>query len=306
MIVRAAYPDEYLTTMLPAVDEVVLGSFEQFEPQFSKVFRMKTSQRSIEQSTEVTGLSTFGVVPEGKGLTYDSPLRVGNKTWIHLQYGLGFKASKIAMDDDKFAMISGLGQQLGKSAFETREVTAALTFNNAFSSSFPGIDGVSLINTAHPLANGSTQSNSLPYASDLDVISLQMLMNIMRRTRDHRGKLRRLRPQKLIVPPELQYVASELLKSSMRPDTANNTSNAFKDGDAMPITSFMVWDYLTDPRSWFLETDPSDTGLTWYDREKFNTAHGIDFETRSVKTAGWMRFSTGFRTFYGVAGAPSS
>ena len=70
--------------------------------------------------------------------------------------------------------------------------------------------------------------------------------------------------------------------------------------------SWMVWDYLTDPHAWFLQGEKSDTELRFYDREAFNTVHDIDFDSRSVKTAGWMRYSVGYNGFYGIYGVPSS
>lgn len=58
--------------------------------------------------------------------------------------------------------------------------------------------------------------------------------------------------------------------------------------------------------SWFIEADPEETELRWYDREAFNTVHGIDFDSRSMKTAGWMRNSCGWNGWFGVFGVPSS
>ena len=92
-----------------------------------------------------------------------------------------------------------------------------------------------------------------------------------------------------------------------RSDTANRAINAFRRRSGMPsFESWMVWDYLTDPDAWMVEGDVQDTELRYYDREAFNTVHDIDFDSRSVKTAGWMRFSCGFNGFYGLVGVPSS
>ena len=98
-----------------------------------------------------------------------------------------------------------------------------------------------------------------------------------------------------------------MLGGSDRADTANRTINAFKRRSGMPsFDSWMVWDYLTNPDAWFLEAEKEDTELRYYDREAFNTVHDIDFDSRSVKTAGWMRFSVGYNGFYGIYGIPSS
>jgi len=307
MLVRQSLPDLNLTSMLPAIDEVVMGKYNQYPPQFQSIYRMKSSTRGIEQTTEVTGFGTIPVVGEGVGVRFDTPLPGFRKTYLHLQYGLGFKVTKIARDDDQFGVVVKLAAELGKSAHETREVTAAYNFNRGFDPTFPGPDGVPLFSTAHPLVGGGVQSNMLAIAADPDVDSIRAILTLMRRTVNHRGLRQRIVPKTLILPPELEFVGAEQLGGDTRPDTANRAINAFKRRSGMPsFESWAVWEYLNDPHAWFVEADPEETELRWYDREKFNTVHGIDFLSRSLMTAGWMRFSCGWNGFFGIAGAPSA
>lgn len=306
MFIRTITPDLYLTTMLPAIDEVVQTKYARFPEEFSEVFRMESSSRSIEQTTEITGFGQFAMVPEGDVTRYDEPLPGFSKTYTHGQYSLGFKVTKPAQDDDKFGVVKKFATELGRSASETKEVTAASIVNTGFTGS-NGPDGVTLFSTAHPLIGGGTQTNRAAVATDPDVTSIQLALRDMRNTLDHRGKKQRIPPRKLIVPPNLEFIAAELLGGDTRPDTANRAINAFKRRSGMPsFDSWMVWDYLTDPDAWFIEADVSDTELRFYWREQFNTVHDIEFDSRSVKTAGWMRFSVGFNGFYGIYGVPSS
>jgi hypothetical protein len=95
----------------------------------------------------------------------------------------------------------------------------------------------------------------------------------------------------------------EVIGGNSRPDTANNTPNAIKRRSGMPaFDEIFVWDYLEDADAWFISADKADTELRWYDREKFNTVHDVDFKSRSIMTAGWMRFSVGYSSWYGVFG----
>lgn len=306
MFIRTLFPDLFLQSMLPAIDEVVMTKYSEFPEEYSEVYRTDTSTRAIEQTTEVTGFGQMSVVPEGGDTRYDEALPGFNKTYVHAQYSLGFRVTKVAMDDDKFGVVRKLATELGRSAKETREVTAANPFNTGFTSN-TGPDGVSLFSTAHPLIGGGTQSNRLAFASDPDVTSMQLLLTLMRQTTDHRGKRIRIPPKKAIFPANLEFIGAELLGGDTRPDTANRAINAFKRRSGLPsFDSWMVWDYLTDPDAWFVEGNVADTELRFYDREKFNTVHDMDFDSRSVKTAGWQRFSLGFNGFYGIAGVPSS
>jgi phage major head subunit gpT-like protein len=306
MFIRTLFPDLYLQSMLPAIDEVVMTKYSRFPDEFSEVFRMETSSRSIEQTTEVSGFGQFTVVPEGDTTRYDEALPAFNKTYTHAQYGLGFRVTRVAMDDDKFGVTRKLATELGRSAKETVEVAAANVFNTGFTSA-TGPDGVALFSTSHPLVGGGVQTNKLSYATDPDVTSIQLALTDIRNTVDHRNKKLRIPPKKMIVPPSLEFVTAELLGGSDRPDTANRTINAFKRRSGMPsFDSWMVWDYLTDPHAWFIQCEKEDTELRFYWREQFNTVHDIDFDSRSVKTAGWMRFSCGYNGFYGIYGIPSS
>lgn len=306
MFIRTLHPDLFLSSMLPALDEVILGKYSETPPEFQKFFRMETSDRSIEQTSELTGFGTFGLVTEGSPTVYDQPLPAFNKTYTHGQYTLGFRSTKIAMDDDKYGVSKKLATELGKSAKETREVAAASVFNTGFTTA-NGPDGKALFATDHPLIGGGTQTNRLSAASDPDVTSVQLALTDMRNTVDHRGKKIRIIPVRAISPPELEFAFAEILGGAQRGDTANNTINAFKRRSGLPsFETWDVWDYLTDPHAWFIQADVSQTEVRWYDREKFNTAHDVEFDTRSVKTAGWMRFSYGHNAPWGNYGAPSS
>jgi len=306
MYIRQSFPDLNLASMLPAIDEVVMAKYTRFPDQYSEVFRMETSSRSIEQTTEVTGFGQFSVVPENDKTVYDDPLPGFNKTYIPAQYSLGFKVSRIAQDDDKFGVVRKLASELGKSAKETKEVTCASVFNTGFTSA-TGPDGKTLFAVDHPLVGGGVQTNRLAFATDPDVTSIQLALTTMRQTVDHRGKKLRIPPRKMIVPSQLEFITAELLGGNDRSDTSNRAINSFKRRSGMPsFESWMVWDYLTDPGAWFIQAEKEDTELRHYDRESFNTVHDVEFESRSVKTAGWMRFSVGYNGFYGILGVPSS
>ena len=306
MYIRQSFPDLNLASMLPAIDEVVMSKFNRFPDQYSEVFRNETSSRSIEQTTEVTGFGQFGVTAENASTNYDDPLPAFNKTYIPAQYSLGFRVSRIAQDDDKFGVVKKLAGELGRSAKETKEVTAAAVFNSGFTSA-TGPDGKTLFAVDHPLVGGGVQTNRLAFASDPDVTSLQLALTDMRQTLDHRGKKMRIPPKKAIFPAALEFVAAELLGGVDRGDTANRTINAFRRRSGMPsFESWMVWDYLSDPHSWFIQADVQDTELRFYNRESFNTVHDVDFDSRSVKTAGWMRFAVGYNGWTGIYGVPSS
>jgi len=58
--------------------------------------------------------------------------------------------------------------------------------------------------------------------------------------------------------------------------------------------------------AWFIQADVSLTELRFYEQEAFNSIHDVDFDSRTLKTAGWMRFAVGYSAFWGVYGVYSS
>ena len=307
MVIRQSIPDLFLESMLPAIDEIVQAKYNRWPPQFPKFFRMRSTNRGIEQTTEMTGFGQMVVVPENVAVPYATPYPAFKKTYLTAQYALGFKVSRLVRDDDRHGVVAKLAGELGESALETREVVAASVFNGGFADTGP--DGVSLFSTAHPLVGpgGGTQTNCLSAASDPDPTSIALALTDMRQTVDHTGKKKRIPPKQMIVPSGLEFIAAQMLGGVDDPSTANRALNPLRMRSGLPsFQSLEVWEYLTDQHAWFIQSDPANTELRFYDQEKFNTIHDVDFDSRTLKTAGWMRFAVGHNGFYGVYGVPSS
>jgi phage major head subunit gpT-like protein len=295
--------------MLPALDELIFNKFDRLPPQYTNIFRVMDSSRSIEQTSEIAGLGTFGEVPEGGPVRYDESVPGFNKTYVHAQFGLGFKMSRIMVDDDKWGIINKLSGELGRSAKETIELACASVFNNGFTAgAYAGPDGKALFAADHPLVkSGGTQNNLLAVAADLDIPSLELALTDFRRMKDPAGKKIRVKPELLIGPPELEFLMTEILTATQRSDTANNTPNAFKNRSGLgPFSNYFVWDYLTDPDAWLIRCALEDTEVRFYWRERPTTTHDVDFDSRSVKTAMWYRMSLGFSSPFGWYGSPGA
>lgn len=308
MIIRQNFPDLRLEDMLPAIDEVVFETMNQWPPIGPSLYRTSKSNRDIEQITQVTGLGNFARIEEGEPVRYDRPLPGFNKTYRHVDYALGFMVSHQMLRFEKVGQVKDMSRQLGRSRQDNREVLAATTFNLAFDSGTPIPDGQALCSVNHPLIKaGGVHANRPVIGADLSVDSLQLALTDFRQFRWHSGKRLRLDPKALLVPTPLEWAAIETLNlgQGQRGDTTNNTTNAFN--HRIGVRSAMkpvVWEYLLDPRAWFLLAAPEDTDLRWYDAESFTLLHERDFDTRAYKTAGWEAFSFGPADWRGVYGNP--
>jgi hypothetical protein len=296
--------------MLPALDELIWQKFDPNPPQFTKAFRVMSSTRSIEQTSQLSGLSLFSSIPEGADVTFDQPVAGFNKTYTHTQYGNGFRMTKRLIDDDKWSIVKKNATELGRGARETLELLTWATFNNAFSTgAYAGPDGAALCSASHPQVKvGGNQSNILTVAADFDVGSLELALVDYRNLKDSAGKFIRLTPQYVMGAPTNEFNFSEVLSGKMRSDTANHTENAFRNRQTGygSFTEFFTTPYLTDTDGWFLMADKGDTEMRFYWREKPVTLHDMDFYSRSALTAMWMTFSFGFSDYLGVYGTPGA
>ena len=217
---------------------------------------------------------------------------------------LNGKRSKIATKKPKEAKNTrptNQGRRDPRSA-NTKQIKAAAVLNNAFATT--GGDGKVLIATDHPLGGGGSLANRATTMADLNETSLEdALINISTFT-DDRGLSIALRGMKLIVPPQLQFIADRLLQTPGRVGTSDNDINAVKNMGMLP-DGYVVNHYLTDTDAFFIKTDCPD-GFKHFERSPMSTALEGDFDTGNMRYKARERYSFGysnFRAVYGSQGA---
>lgn len=306
MIIRGSFSQFYLSTMLPALHHVIKAQGKKIPPQYPKIFRSEDTTRSIEQVTGISGVGLFTQLGENEPVRWDDPEQGYPKTFQPVRFGLGIQASRDAIEDDKIGLITRRAIALERSGRETIEIQAASVFNNAFSGSYLGPDGVCLCSDSHPLYKaGGVQSNLLAVAADLAVASLELMMTAYETQVDDTGLEIRMPAPRVVVAPENRWNVNEILQSNLRSDTANNTTNAFQYAEGGLPTAF-IWRYLTDPDAWFLVAPPEETELViFWRRRPYN--HGwFDDDTEAGKLARRYKMDYGFAHYLGVYGTPGA
>jgi hypothetical protein len=299
---RTTLPDLYLQRL--AFLEDVLFDEMPVEASIAGTL-LKVRDMGNKPMVRTTTVASFGSVPikaEGAAVTYADMAQGFDQTYTADTYELAFKTSKEALDDEQEEVVSDAARALGSSMNYSYEVDHANIFNNGFNSAFTGPDGVELFSTVHPLVGGGTAPNELATSADLSVTSLRTALNDIADTVDDAGKLIHWRPKILLVPYELKWLADELLNSVLRPDTADNAINAFRDEGLRAV----AWPYLTDPDAWFLLSEPARHNVRTYWREKPNVLHDWDFETSSMKIKIRSRWKRGWSDWRGVYGSPGA
>ena len=230
-----------------------------------QVINVKKSDRKFERVLSMTGV---GDIPEkGEGAAYISQtIREGwTRDFIHTEFGATFEVTQTALEDDQYDQLSQHAKWFMFAARVTEEKRGAILFNNGFTSE-QSPDGVSIFNTAHVLRAGGTSRNRLATDADLTATSLeQALIDLGTQTKVEAGQLVQA-PQSLIlhVPQELEFAAERILRSTLRPGSADNDVNALK----RRKWEIVVNQYLTDTDAWFLLNAAKDGhGLRSYTRK---------------------------------------
>lgn len=285
----------------PGLRKVWFEEYMRRPEQFSQIFNIESSDRNYEKDTTIAGFGAMPVKTQGASVVYEDPAQGFDKTYTHQSYGLGFRVSEEMFDDDLYGVMKRMPKALAISAKQAIEVTAANIFNNGFNSSFTGGDAKELFATDHPLEGGGTGRNELSTSSDLSVTSLkQALIDFEDGTVDGKGLPLLFMPKFLVVPTNLGFDATELLKSSLLPGTANNDINSLGTRGLEPF----VLKYLTDTDAWFLLSDTHALTFLWRKKPVFSSM--MDFDTGDAKFKANMRFSVGFSDWRGVFGSPGA
>jgi phage major head subunit gpT-like protein len=218
---------------------------------------------------------------------------------------MGFSITEEAMEDNLYDSLSArYTKSLARAMAYTKQVKAASILNNGFNASFTYGDGQALFSTAHPLISGGTNSNRPATAADLNETSLEAAVIQIAGWTDERGLLIAAKPRKLIVPPQLQFVATRLLETSLRVGTTDNDINALKNNGSIP-EGYTVNHYLTDTNAWFLTTDVPN-GLKHFVRVPLATSMDTDFDTGNNRYKARERYSFGVSDPLGMFASPGA
>lgn len=300
MILRSQFPD-FFASRLAFLDEVIMHAYDAPAITYPEVFNVKTSNRAYEETTGVTGFGLFSEQLEAQPLDYDTILQAYDKRFTHKKYAKGFTISEDASEDDIDGAITNSAPAMGIAAQQSIETLIWSVFANGFSTSFPTPDGaIALFSASHQLRGGGTFSNLV--SGDLSVANLETALNIFDTMVDERGNLINMEAGILLIPPQLRWIAHEILRSELRSDTANNATNAFNQVGLKVV----MCKYLTNTTDWFLGVPPSGSKLMVYWRRRPVTDHTMDFDTGNFKTKMSYRLSYGAADWRGWVGGDGS
>jgi len=287
--------------LLPGLNALFGLEYKQYEEEHKEIYDVETSERSFEEEQKLSGFSAAPVKNEGEAIAYDNAQEVWSARYNHETIAMGFSITEEAVEDNLYDSLSArYTKALARGMAYTKQVKSAYPLNLGFTTYQSG-DAVSLFSTSHVLASGATISNEAATAADLNEASLEAAIIQIAAWTDERGLLIAARPQKMIVPPNLQFVAERLLKTQLRVGTTDNDISAIVSMNSVP-EGFRVNHYLTSSTAWFLLTDVPN-GMKMFERVALQTSSDGDFDTGNLRYKARERYSFGVSDYLGVWGS---
>jgi hypothetical protein len=284
---------QLLKELLPGLNALFGMEYARYGEEHKEIYETETSERSFEEETKLSGFSAAPVKNEGSAIRYDNGQEAWTARYNHETIALGFSLTEEAIEDNLYDSLSArYTKALARAMAYTKQVKAAAVLNNGFSSNYPGGDGVALFSTSHPLVSGGTNSNTPTTQVDLSETALENAVIQIAGWTDERGLLIAAKPRKLIVPPALQFVATRLLETQLRPGTNDNDVNAIVNNGSIP-EGYTINHFLTDTNAWFLTTDVPN-GMKHFVRIPLANSMDGDFDTGNVRYKARERYSFGW------------
>ena len=301
----------FAKALWPGVNQWYGDAYNQYPVEWDKLFEKNTSRKAFEEDVGGSYFGLASVKNEGAPITYDSSRQGFTSRYNHVVYALGFIITREIVEDDLYDVVGKQkASSLAFSMRQTKEIIAANVYNRAFNTSYTGGDGATLIASAGgggsataPNIAGGTYTNGVAVATDLSEAALEQACIDIADFKNDRGLKIAVRPRKLVIPKELMFEASRILKTEGRVGTDNNDLNAIKTMGMIPDVA--VNHYFTDTDAWFILTDVKD-GLKYFERRADEFGMDEDFDTENAKYKATARYSFGWTDRRGIYGSPGA
>jgi hypothetical protein len=295
---------DFRSIVEPILNEAFDGVYDQRADEWKQVFvQQQGIPRNYHEEPVLYGFGAAPELPDGTPVTYQAGGVLFLQRYVYKVYGLAFALTKVLVEDgDHIRIGQTYAKHLAQSLIETKETLGANILNRSFTAGYNGGDGVTLVATNHPIAQG-TFSNQLTTPANLSQTSLEQILIQIRNAVDNNGKRIRLNPEKLVVSPSNVFQAEVLLKSVLRTGTADNDINPVKSMGLLAGGQANL-SRLTSTTAWWIKTDAPE-GLKLMMRRGLEKSMEGDFETDSTRFKSTERYAVAWtdpRTVFGTAG----
>ena len=287
--------------LLPGLNAIFGLEYGMVDDELAPLYEVENSEKAFEEEVLFTMFGEAPVKAEGAAVQYDSAQESYASRYTHETVALAFAVTEEAMEDnlyDTFAKVRAKG--LARAMGSTKQVKAANTFNNAFSASYLGGDGVALISDSHPTIGDGNQSNKIGTAA-ISMTTLETAITNISKIKDDRGIMVAASAKSVHIPSDLAMETDMLLHSAGLPNgTLAYPGSTYAPNDLNPIPNmgllpggFFVNRRFTDADNWFVNTDVPN-GSKMFVRMALATKMEPDFDTGNLRYKARERYSFGW------------
>lgn len=269
------------TSTFPAImsnlaNKSVMVGFNEAETTY-QIWAGKGSNRDFKEAARValSEAGTLELVPEGGQFKQDSFGEASARTKV-ATYGKLFSLTRQAIINDDLGLFSKIATKYGSAAkrLVNKMVYAQLTGNVKMQ------DNVALFDTKHGNVAGTGEA--------LSVKAIAKAITAMRRQKGITGEATlNITPKYLVVPPELEMTAYQIVNSTAAVDGVNSgVANPYKGRFIVVVDA-----ELTDPDAWYLVADATQhdtievTYLNGVETPRLETRQGFDVDGIEYKVA---------------------
>ncbi|MBV9850088.1 MAG: Mu-like prophage major head subunit gpT family protein [Armatimonadetes bacterium] len=173
--------------------------------------------------------------------------QIKNKTWEST-----VAVDRTLLEDDQYGQVALRVKGLAAEAKQHLDILVFSLLAAGFTANC--YDGTPFFGT-HSVgkAQGAVQqSNQAPAGAALSSATLMAAITAMRRTLNDQGRPMQIAPDTLVVPPELEWEAHQLLNSVFFPDPVQTASQQLPNNPLRGLLRLVVTPYLTNGANWFL------------------------------------------------------
>lgn len=299
--VETARAFENLTDIDPVLTEIFFQNYRQITPiLLGPVYGVRRSSKSKETTSRV---GSFGDPKPWDGqVHYDAADPDYQIEWTHQELTNGFKVQRTLIEDMQYQGIFDSASNLGQSFNRKVVKDEASVFNNAFSSSYLGYDGVALCSDSHPRSKSdATAVDNYLGTKALNEANLEEAVVQLEGLGDDRGEQTVAMATHLVVGRQLRMTALKLTGSTQEPETGNNAINTHT--GIVPV----IHPLITGKKWFVIDAGMSVKSLLWFWR--LNAEFGVadDLGGTLVRSFyGRMRYSFGWQDFRWVVGSNPS
>lgn len=272
--------------------------------EWDQIFAGGPSKKAYELDVQVEGLGLLEQKPEGQDVAFEDFSQGFTPKYTNLAYAKGFIMTHEAIKDNLYDKGYAKATSLAFSANVTKEIVHANILNNGFDTDFTmdGGDGLPLLSTSHILGpSGVTYSNKLSTDADISEASIEDLCIQISKAVNAKGLQIALVEVCLVIPSDLKFEATRILKSQLQSNSANHDINALREMGTF-TKGVKVNHYLTDVDAFFILTN-APKGLRHFNRESADFDRDMAFVSKNSRFSVYERYAAGWTDAHGIYGS---